>query len=150
MLPPVQVPGAGTRGRKCRWGGVALLAAACSLAACSGRMDLVDRGTDSTLLTGSVTRAESAVRPDDASDTSVIRQVVAAAELSPGEEPVPWSNDETGSQGIVMDIVETGPGENRCRQFLASRQNFEGVFLYEGETCKVNGGAWAMRRFEQR
>ena len=60
---------------------------------------------------------------------------------------VPWANPETGSRGAIMQLAENKTGGQLCRHFTATRESFDGVALFKGETCMVGYGAWRMQAF---
>ena len=60
---------------------------------------------------------------------------------------VPWANPETGSRGAIMQLAENKAGGQLCRHFTATRESFDGVALFKGETCMVGYGAWRMQAF---
>ena len=83
------------------------------------------------------------------SDSKVIREALAA--LPEGQsisEAIGWSNARTGSLGDIQSVEERNDEGVLCRTFTTSRETFEGVSLYYGESCRSPSGAWWMRRFE--
>lgn len=111
---------------------------------------LGDDRPDKTIVTGSV--SSSAVAAGDAetrSDEVTIRNAVTSANLETLADGVlSWANAETGSRGEVATIVEFERDGVRCRRFGASRESFQGVALFTGETCLTPGAGWWMRAFE--
>lgn len=102
-----------------------------------------DQGT----VTGSVAQAPQ-VDAKSSSDQSTVRNIVSALNFTQwGSKPVPWSNPETGSQGTITAIAEKKGDTGLCREFQTSRESFDGVMLYKGETCMQNGGQWALKSF---
>ena len=82
------------------------------------------------------------------SDEMTIRNAVSSAlveELSP--EGIGWANAETGSRGAISAITESRDSGYLCRVFTASRESFDGVRLYRGETCLGSAKLWVMKSF---
>jgi surface antigen len=104
-----------------------------------------DKGT----ITGSVPAAQQG-EPDAGklSDQMTIRNVVSALDFRKwGDKPVPWTNPETGSQGTITTVAETKTDTGLCRRFETSREAFDGVSIYRGETCLERDGAWMVKSF---
>ncbi|SDP69683.1 outer membrane surface antigen [Phyllobacterium sp. YR620] len=102
---------------------------------------------DQTAVTGSVAPAQ-AVDAKGSSDQTTVRNIVSALNFTQwGKKPVPWSNPETGSQGTITAIAEKKNETELCREFQTSRESFDGVMLYKGETCMQNGGQWTLKSF---
>ncbi len=100
---------------------------------------------DATAVTGSV-KAEA--DPGRRSDQSAIQNVVSALNFTQwGKKPAPWANPDTGSQGKITTIAESNKDGHLCRQFETSREAFDGVSLYKGETCMQQGGQWTLTSF---
>ncbi|MEC6999806.1 RT0821/Lpp0805 family surface protein [Brucella abortus] len=66
-----------------------------------------------------------------------------------GQKPVPWENPDTGSQGTDHhDCRIQHQQQTLCRQFETSREAFDGVSIYRGETCMERGGGqWTVTAF---
>ena len=128
--------------------GAALIGAI--LSGCGGGFGLSDAERDASLLTGSVTPDPGAAAdPAKASDQASIRNAVSSANLEElAGAPLAWANVETGSRGAVFDIGEVSDKGAVCRRFRGSRQSFDGVRLFKGETCMAANGGWWMRSFE--
>ncbi|MBK3745643.1 hypothetical protein G3A39_41530 [Paraburkholderia aspalathi] len=104
---------------------------------------------DTSTITGSV-NTDQTVETDmgKLSDRSAIRNVVSALNFTEwGKKPVPWANADTGSQGVITTIAETKTAAGLCRKFETSREAFDGVALYHGETCMGAGGNWFVTSF---
>ncbi|MEK1891512.1 MAG: RT0821/Lpp0805 family surface protein [Phyllobacterium sp.] len=102
---------------------------------------------DQTTVTGSVAPAQVA-DAKGSSDQTTVRNIVSALNFTQwGKNPVPWSNPETGSQGTITAIAEKKNDTELCREFQTSRESFDGVMLYKGETCMQNGGQWTLKSF---
>lgn len=104
---------------------------------------------DSSTITGSVKPAEPAETDTGTlSDRSAIKSVVSALDFTQwGKKPVPWANPDTGSQGTINTIAESRAGDRLCRKFETSREAFDGVSIYRGETCMERGGQWTLTSF---
>ena len=88
-------------------------------------------------------------RTREDADARTIRYAVTSADLRVLEKgSIAWANRETGSSGNVVEIDEVTTDAGPCRRFVASRQNFEGIFLYRGEACLLADGHWRLKRFE--
>jgi hypothetical protein len=100
----------------------------------------------------------SAVAPDPSlaantqtiSDQTTIRNAVSSANLEElGGQKLSWANAETQSRGAISEVREIREDAVLCRTFKTSRESFEGVALYAGETCLGRDGAWYMRSFKE-
>ncbi|MBS9719760.1 hypothetical protein JYU29_03555 [Tianweitania sp. BSSL-BM11] len=109
----------------------------------------VNKAEDVGLTTSSV--ATPAPDTQMASDQSIIRNAVSATDLqSVGQGGVSWANTDTGSRGAISSISEYAESNSglTCRKFVVSRESYNGVSLYDGDACLVNGGAWQLRAFK--
>ena len=131
-------------------GVAALLCAAALLSACgSGGFSLEKAEVDRTYYTSSVSAPRTSAEVERLSDESTIRNAVTSADIETlGDAPLSWANAETGASGRITAIVETRGKGTLCRSFSASRESFDGVGMYKGETCMVASGAWRMQSFE--
>ncbi len=104
---------------------------------------------DSATITGSVPAAQQAeTDKGKLSDQATVRNVVSALDFRKwGETPIPWANPETGSQGTITTVAETKNETGLCRRFQTSREAFDGVSIYKGETCLEKDGAWMLKSF---
>jgi len=117
------------------------------LSACAGKMDAASPGIDDTIRTGSVLPGDWPEGPEIGSDAATIRNAVTSADLPAlTDGTLAWANAETGTHGTISRIEEYMDAGDRCRRFLASRRNYDGVLLYRGEAC-LSGGSWRMRDF---
>ena len=140
-----------------RWGGrmrVAFgLAAVVTLAGCGARgFSIEDAVPDRTLVTSSIPAQQSVVAGDAmaASDEETIRNAVSSAIIEQaGEDGLGWANASTGSRGAIRQISEQRDGSRLCRRFVASRESFDGVHLYRGETCLGPARIWTMTVFDR-
>lgn len=120
----------------------------CTLSGCAMKDFNIEKAVpDKATITGSVASAQQ-VDPKSSSDQTTIRNIVSALNFTQwGSKPLPWSNPETGSQGTITAIAEKKDETGLCREFQTSRESFDGVMLYKGETCMQNGGQWALKSF---
>lgn len=121
-----------------------------SLAGCAmGGFSIEKAVPDSSTITGSI----QAPYKDETdigklSDQSTIKGIVSALNFTQwGKKPVPWANPDTGSQGTITTVGETRVNDTLCRQFETSREAFDGVSIYRGETCMERGGQWTLTSF---
>ncbi|WP_342634456.1 RT0821/Lpp0805 family surface protein [Phyllobacterium salinisoli] len=124
--------------------------ALCALAGCAMKGFSIEKAVpDSTTITGSVPAAQQAETDGSKlSDQLTIRNIVSALDFRKwGETPIPWANPETGSQGTITTVAETKSDTGLCRRFQTSREAFDGVSIYRGETCLEKDGAWMLRSF---
>lgn len=125
-------------------------AAIVSLAGCAMGGFSIDKAVpDSSTVTGSIKPSQPAeTDTGKLSDQSAIRNIVSALDFTQwGKKPVPWANPDTGSQGTITTIAETRADDRLCRQFETSREAFDGVSIYRGETCMERGGNWTLTSF---
>lgn len=129
------------------------VAAAVSLAGCGTRgFSIEDAVPDRSLLTSSVSRQQPDIPADpvSASDEETIRNAVSSAIVDAvGDDGIGWANARTGSRGAIRQIRERQDGNRLCRRFTASRESFEGVHLYQGETCLGPAKIWMMTAFDR-
>ncbi len=104
---------------------------------------------DASTITGSVKQTSPAeTDTGKLSDQSAIKNVVSALNFAEwGKKPVPWANPDTGSQGSITTIAESSTNNRLCRRFETSREAFDGVSMYRGETCMERGGQWTVTSF---
>lgn len=124
--------------------------ALCALAGCAMKGFSIEKAVpDSTTITGSVPAAQQGeIDQGKLSDQVTIRNIVSALDFTKwGETPIPWANPETGSQGTITTVAETKTDAGLCRRFQTSREAFDGVSLYHGETCMEKDGAWMLKSF---
>ncbi len=128
--------------------GVALLAVLV-ISGCAGRGGIDELAADPTLVTGSAPVA--AVDETTLSDEKTIRDAVSSANLdSVGANPLAWANAYTGSRGTVTALSEHKLDDGRvCRRFSTTRESFDGVGVYNGETCTASANNWFMRAFSR-
>ncbi|NKE75716.1 RT0821/Lpp0805 family surface protein [Ochrobactrum sp. MC-1LL] len=120
-----------------------------SLAGCAmGGVSIEKAVPDSSMVTGSVKSQQVETDTGKLSDQSAIKNVVSALDFTQwGKKPVPWANPDTGSQGTITTIAENNKNNQLCREFETSREAFDGVSIYRGETCMERGGQWTVTSF---
>jgi len=132
---------------------LSIAAAAAALAGCGTRgFSLEEAVADRSLLTGSVSRHQPDIPADPvaASDEETIRNAVSSAVVEAvGEDGIGWANAATGSRGAIRGISERQDKSRLCRRFTASRESFDGVHLYRGETCLGPARIWTMTAFDR-
>lgn len=120
------------------------------VSACGAGFSLEKAAPDRALVTSAIAPsapAPAAAMKDDeqVSDQATIRNAVSSADLAAlSGKPLAWANAATGSRGEISDLSER-PGT--CRAFRATRESFDGVRLFRGETC-LSAGTWRMTRFD--
>lgn len=120
------------------------------LAGCAGGMDLRDAAVDETIRTASVGAPSGQIQDMLISDQSTIRDAVSSADPEAiGDKGLAWINDLTGSRGTVTRLVVTTKKGMPCRQFITSRESYDGVKLYSGEICRIAGDFWQVRSFKE-
>ena len=124
---------------------------ALGLAACGSRgVTLDDIARDTSIVTGSVGKTEAPKDATELSDATTIRNVVSSLDLEAGAPAaLAWANAETGSRGALRQISEYTDQGTLCRRFEATRESFDGIALYQGESCLASGGMWAMTAFDR-
>ncbi len=121
-----------------------------SLCGCAmGGFSIDKAAPDTSTITGSVKQDKPAeADAGKLSDQSTIKSIVSALDFTQwGKKPVPWSNASTGSQGTITSISQTDSNNQLCRRFQTSREAFDGVSIYRGETCMQPGGQWTLTSF---
>lgn len=119
---------------------------------CGSRgFSIEDAVPDRSLVTGSLSNDRAVpADPTTLSDEVTIRNAVSSAVVETAEPPEQgWANAGTGSRGTIRSIEETRGNGTICRRFEATRENFEGVHLYRGETCLGQASQWLMRSFRR-
>jgi hypothetical protein len=153
LARPAQ-PFAGGDRRDFRWlsaRGVLVLLAAFTLPGCGARgFSIDDAVPDRSIVTGTVA-GDAAAPPRDMavlSDEMTIRNAVSSAIVEEtGGGGIGWANAETGSRGAISAITESRERGYLCRAFTASRESFDGVRLYRGETCLGSAKLWVTKSF---
>ena len=129
----------------------ALLLGACLvLSACgSNGFSMRQAEVDATILTGDIPAAqEGEADAGWISDQATVRNAVSSAdiELLSGET-VRWANPQTGARGAITGLAESTRQGRLCRDFVTTRENYDGVRLFRGEACMVSAGVWRMQTF---
>ena len=137
-------------GSRASWPKIAaLLAVVAVLPACAGGFSLKQAEVDRSLYTSAI--PGDAGQPADASrisDEVTIRNAVSSADLeSLGAGPLAWANSETGARGSITGLTEYKNGSLLCRRFTTTRESFDGVLLFRGETCMAESGDWRTHSF---
>ena len=129
------------------------LTAALPLAACGTHgFSIEDAVADRSLVTGAISPQQPGPASDPAalSDELTIRNAVSSAAVDEvGEAGIGWANAGTGSRGTIREIHERRDDGFLCRSFTASRESFDGVHLYRGETCLGAAKLWVMKAFRR-
>jgi hypothetical protein len=126
------------------------LLAVLPLSACASGFDLGKVEVDRSIVTGSIA-TDRGKTADSArlSDVATIRNAVSSADLTQATgQTLSWANAETGSRGLIADLVEHKDKETLCRRFRTTRETFDGVTMFRGEACLSAAGAWTMRSFK--
>ena len=127
------------------------LVAAILLAACASRGVDIEAAVDDTITTAAIP-ADPAVASDPlkVSDETTIRNAVSSADLEAVPDTgISWANTDSGSRGAITALAEYKRKGQLCRSFEASRESYDGVSLYAGETCRTSDGAWRMLKFKE-
>lgn len=114
-------------------------------------MDLERYAADHSLKTAAVDESQPPSSDELASDKSIIRNAVSAADVERAADGgLTWANARTGSSGMITALAETqGPGGQLCRRFTTTRESFDGVALYRGDVClDKTTDIWWMQAFE--
>ncbi len=109
----------------------------------SGGLDFgLGNQPDRTSITGSIPFA---------TDASIISNTVAEAKIQPGlVQDVPWSNRNTGNFGTISYIRETSSVRTICRDFIVSKQSYDGISQYTGEICRKRlGKSWSIKSLNE-
>lgn len=118
----------------------------------SNGMNLDEFAADRTLVTGSAPTSSPREAPDPAlmSDRVTVRNAVSSALVEQvAGAGLGWANVETGSRGTITSITETRENDFLCRNFLATRESYEGIHIYSGKTCLGGNRQWAMLSFSR-
>ena len=127
-----------------------MLALTLALAGCgAGGFSLEKAEVDRSLITSSVTPASSDAQPDITADQTTIRNAVSSADIEEqAGKPLAWANPETGARGTITEMAETKDKGRLCRFFGGSRENFDGVSMFKGETCMAGPDMWRIEAFK--
>jgi surface antigen len=121
------------------------------LAACASRSADIEAAVDDTITTAAIPADPAAASdPVQISDETTIRNAVSSADLEAvAETGISWANTDSGSRGAITTLAEYRRQGQLCRSFEASRESYDGVNLYAGETCRASDGAWRMLKFQE-
>lgn len=110
-----------------------------------------DAVPDRTITTGSVTHDPRSGRDATAqSDEATIRNAVSSAVVDGASlTDQGWANAATGSRGTIRAIVERRSTGRLCRDFEATRESYEGIHLYRGQTCVKGPGDWTITSYNR-
>ena len=129
------------------------IALAVPLAACGTRGFSIEHAVpDQSIVTSSIPPQPNRQGGDATrrSDEATIRNAVSSAIVDEvGEGGIGWANAETGSRGAIREIRESRSDGYLCRSFTATRESFDGVAMYRGETCLGSARLWVMRAFDE-
>lgn len=122
---------------------------ALALAGCgAGGFSLDNADVDPSLVTSSVPAASAAGDGGIEADQATIRNAVSSADVEEAAgRAIAWANADTGARGTITSLVQARRSGRLCRRFAGSREGFDGVAMFEGETCMVAPGAWRMESF---
>jgi hypothetical protein len=108
------------------------------------------------MTTGSIPAAASqspsqvaAIRFDAHTDEATVASAVAqalqtdSASQSPTGGLYPWANPITGSTGVISEFRDDDTGVP-CRAFTTTIHRYDGIALFEGRACTIDGGQWQM------
>jgi surface antigen len=131
--------------------GAVVVAVALSSGCAQRGITLDSIAADRSIVTGATNGTVPRADTTSASDETTIRNLVSAADLEglATGESIGWTNSRTGSRGRVVEIVEFREAGRPCRRFRTTRESFDGVALYLGETCLLSGNEWTMLSFDR-
>ena len=114
----------------------------------TGVLDLGQSGIDRSLVTGSIPAisSESLPLPEIAGMSAIVVTLSGAVGEGGATTPLAWEDHDNGVRGTVTHIAG-GPGD-ACRDFITTRESFDGVHLYRGQLCNDEAAGWQMRSFE--
>ena len=101
---------------------------------------------DRSLTTGSISATSDVLSDDD-----VLVQAVSGADIKKGSlQYIPWLNPETGNSGVVSYVGQKRGVTEVCREFLTSKQQFDGIAQFHGSICRTRmGKTWSMKSLEK-
>jgi len=126
-----------------------LLAGGLVLAGCGmGGFSLEKVDVDRSLVTSSV-QADTVGAAGFDVDQITIRNAVSSADVEEtAGKAIAWANPDTGSRGTITEVSEAKGKGRLCRRFTGSRESFDGVAMFRGETCMVGQGLWRIESFK--
>ena len=85
----------------------------------------------------------------DRGDVAALKAGVARA--PEGRTDVTWTNENSGARGSIDRVASFRSSDGRpCRRFSTTIQNFMGVAIFEGETCRIRGTTWVLSKLRKR
>lgn len=132
---------------------LAVLGAVFALAGCgAGGFSLDQADLDRSIVTSSVSPASpKAPAPgmDIAADRNTIRNAVSSADIDQlAGKPLAWANPETGARGAITQLAQSRRAGRICRSFGGSRESFDGVSMFKGQTCMAGPDLWRIEAFK--
>ncbi len=126
-----------------------VLCALALLQGCASGFSLKEAEVDRSLYTSALPPGQNAAPPDAhrISDEVTIRNAVSSADIE-SQKTLPWANADTGARGAITDVAEYKQAGLLCRRFTTTRESFDGVRLFKGNTCMAGAGDWHMQAFE--
>ena len=84
------------------------------------------------------------------SDENTILAAVASADLEAAPSlAIAWTNAQNGNSGAITIVEEKTNGQRVCREFVGSRQSYNGFSQYSGEACRNRrGNDWTLKVLE--
>jgi hypothetical protein len=127
-----------------------ILASALALGGCGvGGFSLEKADVDRSLVTSSVSGAAPVAGADGIADQATIRNAVSSADIEEqAGRPLAWANPETGARGTITELTQSRENGRLCRFFGGSRENFDGVSLFQGQTCMIGPDLWRIEDFK--
>jgi surface antigen len=121
------------------------------LVACASKAPDIEAAVDDTITTAAIPADPAAASdPLQISDETTIRNAVSSADLEAlPDTGISWANTDSGARGAITALSEYKRKGQLCRSFEASRESYDGVNLYAGETCRTSDGAWRILKFEE-
>lgn len=139
----------GGRALALRFFGRATLVSLFSLAAgcTTGVLDPGQPEIDRSLVTHSIpTAAPEGLSVPAIPGTSAVQAKLAAAMDGGGAAlPLAWEDPDSGTRGMVTRVA--AGKRDACRDFVTTRESFDGVSLYGGELCSDDAAGWQIRAF---
>jgi len=115
---------------------LSLLAQSCA----SGNVVTVD----TAVKTASVPQVPSVFADEEAASDGKAILSALSADASDGLQ---WENPENGARGTITALGDEVEDGRNCLAFTTTRENFDGVGLYQGKACEDSAGVLRMREF---
>lgn len=88
---------------------------------------------------------------EGADDRVILSTVAAAPVTGSATTALPWVNRENGNSGSVSLVQETEDGQSVCRDFVVSKQSYDGISQLSGKACRAKTGIiWTLQSLEPR